>query len=690
MKKDILGICLLVFSIQVGYCQYSPSDSVLEELDLNQVVITAQYTPTELRNSLYDVRVIQAEAIRRQGFVTLNELLSQELNLQVDTDPILGNSLRIQGIGGENVQIMIDGVPVIGRQGGNIDLSQIVLTHIDRVEIIQGAMSTQYGSNASGGVINLITQKSSANRLDVEAQGLYESVGILNSSLTLKSRIDRFSARVSGGLNRIQTHADDSLRVVEERINQDGQAFNARKYPWNPKLQYSLEGMLRYDISDSLNIRYTYRWFDEEVNMLGEMRRPQFKPYAFDQDFFTGREDHNLQVEGYLGKKWYITSLLAYNQYDRRNQTTRLNFEEGDRSVLQGESDTTVFETLLHRSVLNFTPGNLWQFQAGVEYAREMGSGERIIDSTNSPVDEALLSNYAGWTSIQVQATPALQLMAAVRMGYNSKFDHPVLPSFNALWKPHQDWDLRLNYARGFRAPSLKELHLSFIDANHFILGNEELDAETSHNASLTITNHSTYWLGRAWQTQVKLFYNYISDRIILGAFDPVRFTYLNIDQFQTHGVSLQERVDLVDNLQLNVGASYTRLYNRLDEEPGSPQFNGLFEMRNQLLLSLPQPGMTFQINHRFIGKQIQFFVDENESVEEGFIGSYNLVNASLQKDFWRQRIGVTLGVKNLLNAQRVDVIGSSGGVHSGAGNSQLLNWGRSFFIQTRLLFSAQ
>ena len=690
MKKEILGIYLLVFSILMGYCQNTPPDSIWDEIDLNQVVITAQYAPTELRNSLYDVRVIQAEAIQRQGFVTLNELLSQELNLQVDTDPILGNSLRIQGIGGENVQIMIDGVPVIGRQGGNIDLSQIMLTNIDRVEIIQGAMSTQYGSNASGGVINLITQKSSANRLDIEAQGLYESVGIVNSSLTLKSRIDRFSARVSGGLNQIQTHTDDSLRIVEERINQDGQAFRARKYPWNPKLQYSLEGRLRYDISDSLTLRYTYRWFDEEVNMLGEMRRPQYRPYAFDQDFFTGREDHNLQLEGHLGKKWYVTSLLAYNQYNRRNQTTRLNFDEGTSSILEGESDTTIFKTLLHRSVLNFAPGNRWQFQGGVEYNREKGSGERIIDSANSPIDEAVISNYAGWTSVQVQASSALQLMAAVRVGYNSKFDHPVLPSFNALWKPHKDWDLRLNYARGFRAPSLKELHLSFIDANHFILGNTDLAAETSHNASLTITNHSASWLGRTWQTQLKFFYNYISDRIILGAFDPVRFTYLNIDQFQTHGLSLQERIDLSNNLQLNIGASYTRLYNRLGEESSSPQFNGVFEMRNQLLLSLPQPGMTLQINHRFIGKQVQFFVSENDVVEEGFMGSYNLVNASLQKDFWKKRIGITLGVKNLLNAQRVDVLGSAGGVHSGAGDSQLLNWGRSFFIQTRLLFSAQ
>ncbi|MEM6633903.1 MAG: TonB-dependent receptor, partial [Bacteroidota bacterium] len=307
--KSYLLLILLLGQILLGFSQTVQLDSTRKELALDQVVITAQYAPTELRNSLYDVRVVGAEAIRRQGFVTLNELLSQELNLQVDTDPILGNSVRIQGIGGENVQIMIDGVPVIGRQGGNIDLSQILLTNIERVEIIQGAMSTQYGSNASGGVINLISQRGSANLVDVEGQAQYESVGVLNSSFSLKSRMGRFSARVGGGLNIIQTHPDDSLRLYEERVNLNGIEFQTKKYPWNPKRQVSLEGMLRYDINDSLHIRYNYRLFDEKVNMLGEKRRPQYKPYAFDQDFFTDREDNSLQLEGYLGKSWYITSL---------------------------------------------------------------------------------------------------------------------------------------------------------------------------------------------------------------------------------------------------------------------------------------------------------------------------------------------------------------------------------------------
>ena len=91
----------------------------------------------------------------------------------------------------------------------------------------------------------------------------------------------------------------------------------------------------------------------------------------------------------------------------------------------------------------------------------------------------------------------------------------------------------------------------------------------------------------------------------------------------------------------MKIGASYTRVYNSWEEREDLPKFNGMFEMRNQLLLSIPGPDIALQINHRYIGKQVQFYFDANNEVAEGFIGSYDLVNASLQKEFWKQRNGI-------------------------------------------------
>ncbi|HMQ59990.1 MAG TPA: TonB-dependent receptor plug domain-containing protein, partial [Flavilitoribacter sp.] len=99
----------------------SAADTVTWSIDLSDIVVTAQYAPTHAGNAVHKIRVIKAEEIHRQGLNNLGEALSRQLNLRVSTDPTLGNGLKIQGIGGENVQIMIDGVPVIGRLDGNID-----------------------------------------------------------------------------------------------------------------------------------------------------------------------------------------------------------------------------------------------------------------------------------------------------------------------------------------------------------------------------------------------------------------------------------------------------------------------------------------------------------------------------------------------------------------------------------------
>lgn len=150
---------------------------------LNEVVITGQITPTMIDESVHQVRVITAEKIQDQGAVTLRDVLQNETNIRVSQDNILGTSMSIQGISGQNVKILIDGVPVIGRLGGNIDLSQINLQNIERIEIIEGPLSVNYGTDALAGTINLITKKIQKNKHELTISEYYESVGQHNFSL---------------------------------------------------------------------------------------------------------------------------------------------------------------------------------------------------------------------------------------------------------------------------------------------------------------------------------------------------------------------------------------------------------------------------------------------------------------------------------------------------------------------------
>lgn len=126
---------------------------------LDGLVVTGQYAPNTIEKATHKVRVIDRQKMDVMSAQNLRDVLTNELNIRISQDNVLGSSMSMQGISGQNVKILIDGVPVVGRLEGNIDLSQINLNNIERVEIIEGPMSVNYGTDALAGTINLITKK---------------------------------------------------------------------------------------------------------------------------------------------------------------------------------------------------------------------------------------------------------------------------------------------------------------------------------------------------------------------------------------------------------------------------------------------------------------------------------------------------------------------------------------------------
>ena len=146
--------------------------------NVEEVVVTAQFSPKKLDQSIYKVKVIDNSIVEKKGATNLSELISNELNFSPVRDAALGSSVRIQGLGGEHVKILVDGVPMVGRQNGILDLSQINVSSIDHIEIVEGPMSVVYGSNAMAGVINIITKENHRQSLTAGVEGYYETVGV--------------------------------------------------------------------------------------------------------------------------------------------------------------------------------------------------------------------------------------------------------------------------------------------------------------------------------------------------------------------------------------------------------------------------------------------------------------------------------------------------------------------------------
>ena len=124
--------------------------------EMQEVVVTGQYRPQSVRQSVYQVRVIPRERIEKQGAARLQDVLNNELNIRFTQDPATGGSdITMMGMKGQNVKILLDGMPLVGRQGtsNEININQIDINSIERIEIVEGPMSVVYGADALAGVI---------------------------------------------------------------------------------------------------------------------------------------------------------------------------------------------------------------------------------------------------------------------------------------------------------------------------------------------------------------------------------------------------------------------------------------------------------------------------------------------------------------------------------------------------------
>jgi len=173
LLKKLLALSLnLLFGIFLfspigifGQNKATNADTIVKGIEFSPVVITGYLIPTDTRNTVNSVKVITEETIQNRAVSNLEELLGNEANIRISHDPILGGSIGINGIRGENLKILIDGVPVIGRNNGSVDASQIPLSNVRQVEIIEGSQSLIYGSDAAGGVINIITKNKQLKKI---------------------------------------------------------------------------------------------------------------------------------------------------------------------------------------------------------------------------------------------------------------------------------------------------------------------------------------------------------------------------------------------------------------------------------------------------------------------------------------------------------------------------------------------
>ena len=637
--------------------------------DLGEINVTGAMSPAYSRNAVVPVQILTRQDMEKRGAVTLRDILVQELNVRLSNDPALGSALNLQGTGGEHVKFLVDGVPVIGRQNGNIDLSQFNLGNIERIEIVKGPMSVLYGTDALAGVINLITKSPSTQRWTGSLSGFHETTGQYNveGNSGLSFRSSSFS--INAGRNFF-----DGWDPGKEKV---------RDQLWNPREQYFAQTKFTQSVK-SLRLSLQSSFFNEKVSDRGKPVITPFYAYANDSYYHTLRHNHQLMAEKHLRQDSRLSMNAAWSHYRYRRNTLRKNLVDLTEQLTPDllDDDTVRFNAMFFRGLYNVKSrsGKL-NLLAGTEVNHERGSGRRIDGRSHVIYDVALFSAL-DYVAGNVTVRPSLRAI------YNSRFSAPLVPAVNVLWKAGDKLSVRSSVSMGYRAPSLKELYLEFVDNGiHNVRGNTQLNPERSRHLTLS----AEYRLAASqtvWLVEPSLFYNDIRDQIALvqAAQNSTLFTYRNISRFKAMGGELRSKVSW-SRLSLQGGFAYTGISGFLEEDLEQPSVVWYPELNAAADFKTGDDRTTVTLNWKLTGPRPVFVAGSDDVIRRFKNAGFQMVDISTSRKLIRDKVVISAGVRNLLNVTNVQAA-ATGNFHSGTtANGAPVAMGTSLFTKLTINF---
>jgi outer membrane receptor for ferrienterochelin and colicins len=671
--KNLIALSVLFGSTDA----FAQTDSATVR-KLEEVIVTGQYKPQSLKKSVYQVRVITGERIQLSGATNIQQVLNNQLGFRFSNDNTLGiTDVKLNGMGGNNVKILLDGIPMVDRYDERVSLSQIDINNVERIEIVEGPMSVSYGSDAMAGVINIITKKNKKDIFSVNASAQEETAGDEYYPFSYKGVHTQ-----NVNINYAKKHLVTAVGGTHNDFDGFGGDSYGRGKTWKPKEQWMGYGKLGY-AGNHLHIYYRIDGLKENILSRNPINMNNYK--AVDQEYITNRYIHQVQSEYRFNEKIQWSSFVAYTDYQRQTKTTRHNFESNTIEPNQaGEDDISKLNSLAFKTSVQYQLSPKVSLQPGIDINHEKASGARIEGSPE-------INDYAFFASAEIKPTPSVNIRPGFRISSNSQYDAPpIIPSINTKFVLSKQLDLRLAYGYGFRAPTLRELYLTFFDANHSLIGNTNLKAEYSNsvNGSLTLTPESLKNIG--FKSTLSAFYTAYRNQVQLlqSVTNNTEYTYYNTDKSKTLGGSLENQLAW-KKLEVSVGFSYTGYSssqynddNYIKEDNRDILWTP--EINSEIVYSADKIKTRFGLFYKYIGKKPAFSfgtIDSKDAILLTQTSPYQLADFTITTDI-NKFFTTHIGVKNIFDVTDVNsnTVSSSNSAHSSSG-PLAIGYGRSFFL---------
>lgn len=510
VQTRLLGYVPSRFTLEIGDNQQIERLITLDAapLALDQMVVTAARREERLKDAVTTTELITRSDIERTGANDIASVLLEQTGIELQGGHPAGAGVMLQGIGSERVLVLLDGQPLAGRISGVFDISRIPVTMVDRVEVVRGPQSTLYGTDAMGGVVNIITR--SAPTLD----GPYYGVALLGT-LGTQARSDG-SAALTFSRGAISLATDLSRRQTETTPGMSGTsgALTARsdvstKLRWAPDSSRSVEASL-------LGLDERQRWLAGSLYNFGDNRQ------------WSGRVNGSLQFGAV--RQHRISLTLSGSHYDHLQrasiETRPIAGDTGSRQIQQVAQIDAVYNGRLSEAMA---------LDVGTQVRRDVAETDRMLGGTR---DITLFEPYA---QIEAALTPALSIVPGVRLTQSTQWGTHVTPRLAARQRIGEHLTLRGSYGTGFRAPDFKELYMRFVNtgAGYAVNGNLDLQPESSQNfmGGAEWTASRTYLRLQAFHNR---FVDFIEARAVSAPGEPTVFQYANVDNGSTRGLDLE------------------------------------------------------------------------------------------------------------------------------------------------------
>lgn len=659
------------------------------QTELNEVVLSERRgNPDNLiqaDRSAMPVTIISRRQIELMGSRRLDEVLKEQTGIAIVNDIGSGSratGIQMQGFSSQYIMVLVDGQPMVGRNNGNLDLSRISVNNIERIEIIKGATSCLYGSEALGGAINIIT-KHGVVQQQARAALFYGSRNLVDGTMEAESP---FNGQKGSILLSANYYGTDGYNTNKSYLK------NSQTIP--PYQNYSAQSRIKYQLNGQTNLGFQARYNKRNSKMEHNFQSSDIintNRNVFDDD------DLNLTFNLRKNFNAYLRSQTNYyfSNYSTNMQVRRLNTNE----VLAENK----FDETTHRieQQLAFELSNNLKFTTGI------GGSIHNMDDYANP-NEAL---YTGFSFLQGDWIIGQKWSAVggLRYDYTNSFGGRLNPSLGFQYQVSPTLTLKAGLGGGFIAPDFKKRFQVFtnITQGYTVIGADiiknalqqlQTTGEISEiraylvdqlPATLRPERSNSYNAGlvfnptKSIKIEASAFYHRLYDFINFVQVGTKTngqqiFSYQNLANATNKGIELSVSASLIKNLTANIGYQYLIVkdqgtidqikqgkypYNKIRNSNTGETRNSVpsdyigLENRSKHMLnanfSYQAPwGITATLRANYRSKygwgddNNNQFLDRNDI----FVNNHVLVYSSIEKRMLKNRASITLSGENLFD----------------------------------------